>query len=983
MQADSLNTKSKSRAVLLPQTLFFGLVAIFLGISDCGFSQIKQIGNAIVKNYSKQEYGAGRQNWDIVQQSNGMLYFANNMGILQFDGLFWNEYKMPNNSIVRSLAVDSADIVYVGASNEFGFLRPNNRGKLQYHSLSQKLPPESRNFGEVWKTYFSPQGVYFQTFNSVFLYKKGQVHVLAQGKDLGLSFLLRDTLYVRDKASQELLMFRGTSQNRRKLTNWPAGMRINALLPYDKQRLLVASSSRLFFLQNGALEKWSFPNAALLSKNRIFSACPLGEKYFAFGTVLGGLVVIDKSGRLLQHIERRKNLQDNTVLCTFEDRYGKLWLGLDNGISEIEIHSPFTFFDWGVNLNGAGYAAQIHQNRLYLATNQGVQFAPWPTQHAHFQFIENLKGQAWELKEIDQTLFCGHDQGTFVIEETQTRKISNIQGCWNFQKIPGKKDLIISGTYAGLQVIQKNAAGEWQFSHQIKNFTESARFLAFDQDKTIWVSHGYKGVFHLFPNQDFTKIEKVKFYDKTKGLPGNFANTLFKLNNRLAVATLNGIYEYNPKTDRFNKSDFFNKFFKGLPVFKPHKDPQGNIWFNHDNKFSLLEKQPDGSYILRDNVLEKFHAQLVNGFEYIYLFDSSNVFIGTENGFLHYNPKIEATPQADFRVFIRQTLFLSPNDTIEYDLSFLPKDRQQQLTSNTHSLKFMFSASFLEQPEKTMFQFRLKNFDKNWSNWTRNNQKEYTNLQPGDYTFEIRAKNIYGQISPTQSFQFSIPPPWYRTLWALTGYIIFGLAIAFGASFYLMRRIEKDKKILEKKQQEELEKRDRAHKQEALLAEQEIIKLRNEKLQAEIERKNTEFDLKKKELASVALQITHKNEILNQMKKSLAEISEKVTREVQKDMKNIIKSIEEETKIDEDWEQFKKHFDQVHGSFFKRLRKQYSNLTPKDLKLCAYLRMNLSTKEIAPLMNISVRGVEISRYRLRKKLGIESNENLIDFMLNL
>jgi FixJ family two-component response regulator len=86
--------------------------------------------------------------------------------------------------------------------------------------------------------------------------------------------------------------------------------------------------------------------------------------------------------------------------------------------------------------------------------------------------------------------------------------------------------------------------------------------------------------------------------------------------------------------------------------------------------------------------------------------------------------------------------------------------------------------------------------------------------------------------------------------------------------------------------------------------------------------------------------------------------------------------------LEDDWESFARHFDQVHTDFIKRLKEKYPQLSPKDLKLCAYLRMNLVSKEIAPLLNISVRGVEISRYRLRKKMQLHAEVNLTDYMIH-
>ena len=103
---------------------------------------------------------------------------------------------------------------------------------------------------------------------------------------------------------------------------------------------------------------------------------------------------------------------------------------------------------------------------------------------------------------------------------------------------------------------------------------------------------------------------------------------------------------------------------------------------------------------------------------------------------------------------------------------------------------------------------------------------------------------------------------------------------------------------------------------------------------------------------------------------------------VRKELKQVLSVLTDDTRLEDDWDNFSIHFDKVHADFLKRLKKDYPKLSPKDQKLAAYLRMNLSSKEIAPLLNISVRGVEISRYRLRKKLGLTTGTNLSEWMID-
>jgi len=245
------------------------------------------------------------------------------------------------------------------------------------------------------------------------------------------------------------------------------------------------------------------------------------------------------------------------------------------------------------------------------------------------------------------------------------------------------------------------------------------------------------------------------------------------------------------------------------------------------------------------------------------------------------------------------------------------------------------------------------------------------------------SKNIFNQISEETQYHFEILPPWYRTIWAYIFYLILSVIFIVLATRFLISKIQKEKLVFEKKQEKQLEEKEEQFAREVLLQEQQITQLENEKLQIEVEKKKSDMGLKNKELASVAIQITHKDEMLTKLKKNLEAVSKNINSESRIELNQLIRTIDSDIKLDEDWNNFTKHFEEVHYDFFKHLKKNYPLLTPKDLKMCAYLRINLSTKEIAPLFNISVRGVEISRYRLRKKLGIDKDTNLIEFMLNL
>ena len=155
------------------------------------------------------------------------------------------------------------------------------------------------------------------------------------------------------------------------------------------------------------------------------------------------------------------------------------------------------------------------------------------------------------------------------------------------------------------------------------------------------------------------------------------------------------------------------------------------------------------------------------------------------------------------------------------------------------------------------------------------------------------------------------------------------------------------------------------------------MELENEKLQSEIAAKSNE-------LANSTMAIIKKNEVLIAVKDELSRLKK------QKDnglpsgaFKKLNRVIDSNISNDDDWRIFEQSFNRAHEDFFRELKSRHADLTPNDLRLCAYLKMNISSKEIAPLLNISVRGVEIRRYRLRKKLNLEHDDNLVEYMMAL
>ena len=976
--------------------LFYCILTLgFLAMNIELTCQIKHIGIPYIRNYEKKEYKAATQSWGIVQDQRGLLYFANNNGILEYDGNNWNLYPVNNRTIVRSLAIDKNGTIWAGAFNEFGYLKVDSKGKFNYTSIIDKFPDKYRDFGDVWKVYPTKTGIYIQSFVALFYYNFKKVEIIEGYKDYQFSFYVNNRFFIQERNNglyelkgAKLFPVNGGSVFKNKVEIW-------AMLPITANSILIATQQHGLFLFDGTyVKKFDSPIDKFLIDNQIFSAQKLKPGLLAFGTIQAGLIITNIKGEIIQHIDKSKGLQNNTILCLFEDSNHQLWLGLDNGIDYVEISSSFSYLNDGCGVYGTGYACKLYKDYLYLGTNQGLYRKSWNENQNNkyngkqFELVENTKGQVWKLDIYNEVLLCGQNQGTSEIIGNKAEQISKENGGWMYVYPKDNNDFLIGGTYSSLTLYNKTTNNRWKFLKRIDGLHESSRGIVFDSYNNYWMSHGSKGVYRFNLTEKYDSLLNLRLYNSKNGLPSNIDNFVYKIGNQTLVCSESGIYEYNYDKDKFEKSIYFNSLFgENNKIRRPILDSKNNIWFyKNDQPCVLLNKK--AGYQLVESIFNKFEQTSINSFENIEIINDSNIIIGTEQGFVHFNANFSDTISADFQTLIRLVKVTRPVDSVIFYGNYLnqfshAKDSKFEIPFKNNAIKFIYVAPFYEDVDKNQFRYKLKGLDNNWSEWQSQTEKEYTNLPPGTFHFIVQSKNILGKIGKEAEFKFIVLPPWYKTIWSYVGYIIIlGFLIYLGVN-YLIWRIQNERQKFRQKQLENLKAKEELFTKEALLAEQKIIKLKNEKLEAEVAMKKSEMELKNKELASIAIQITHKNEILSKLKSNIDHISYKVNEQAQRELKLLINAIDQDLKLDEDWEQFTKHFEDVHSDFFSRLRTNYEDLTPKDLKLCAYLRMNLSTKEIAPLLSISVRGVEISRYRLRKKLGIEKDANLIDYMLNI
>jgi DNA-binding CsgD family transcriptional regulator len=399
---------------------------------------------------------------------------------------------------------------------------------------------------------------------------------------------------------------------------------------------------------------------------------------------------------------------------------------------------------------------------------------------------------------------------------------------------------------------------------------------------------------------------------------------------------------------------------------------------------SVLRRQEDGGFIKIAIPFNRIKDQLMSStFENIFIYDNENVFIGGSEGLLHYNAQVVKDFKIQYKTFLRRiSVKNNSRDSLLFH-TFMPDSSQMEEGSETklpyrfNSISFQFMSPYFEAPRQITYAYRLKGYNNNWSSYSHITNREYTNLREGSYTFEVQAKNVYDHASIPATFEFEVLPPLYRSKFAYAIYFISLVFLIFLLANYIRKKVEKAREYEKHKLNKVLEAREQEFIEETKMSQEEIERLKNEKLLIEMRHKDME-------LANSTMHIIQKNKFLNKIKNDAHELISQLQLESNRQkLKQIVKRIDKDIRSDQQWKVFDQYFEEVHQDFTKRIKEKHPALTPNDLRLCSYLRMNISTKEISPLMNISVRGVEISRYRLRKKLNLDREANLTEYIMSI
>lgn len=955
----------------------FFLVVLLSGSSACSQNLV---GQSEVKSFTRSQYGGGAQNWAMEQDKNNRLYIANNEGLLVFDGTNWQVYPVPNKTILRCIGFGPGGKLYAGAQDEIGYFAPDEVGRLRFTSLKDRLPAGERNFPDVWELEVTDRDVFFRTNAKLFKLTNEKFTVYPSRSSWLSLHKHQGHIVAQDEKAGLMVYENGSWQTFIQKEVLPAGFFVMDIQPFKKDTSLLSTTGHgLYLLAQNKLIPYKLSGTGFNALQQITSLSVISDSIFLIGTYFNGVYRIGPKGQVLENISTKNGLPNNTVRFVFDDKKGNAWAGLDNGLVFFSYNNPVSHINPPAFNNGAGYNVTAFNGDLYFALSTGLQWLPIDP-GGDISNVRNepksiLGGLTWNLSVINNQLFAGRDDGLYKISNHQAAPVAQATGYWTCQLIPQTFPLrMAAGNYLGIQLYEINN-GNITDKGAVEKFTESSRYVQTDRN-TIWVSHPYRGVYKIDP-----ATNAVTLFTKQNGLPADLDNHVFKIKGRIVFATSAGIYEYDDSHKKMAVAKGYEALFGKRPVRYLKEDEKGNIWFVQDKMVGVADYSNGKPTI---HYIPELKNKILSGFENIFPYNTRNILVGGESGFYTINYERYRENIKSFSTYITQVKTISRNDSVlfgGYVFDSSKSIKPVTIPYKLNSLHFAYAASVFGQYSSLEFSYYLEGFDNDWSNWSSVAEKEYTNLPAGTFTFHIKARISPSNESAAYQYTFTIKPPWYETIWAYILYILLAAALLFIILKYQakkhLKRLEAKRLADQLRFDEEQKQIAYRHQLELEKSEKELFHLQNEKLEAEIAHKNAE-------LAGATMNLVQKKEFILKLKAELQQLQKAVkVGDDNPELKKVLKALSEEEKLDDEWEQFSQHFNSVHGDFLTDLKNNYPDLKPHELKLCAYLRMNLSSKEIAQLMSISVRGVEISRYRLRKKLRLPTEVNLVQFLFEI
>lgn len=812
------------------------LFVLIISFAINTFSQhFSEIGSPFIQNFKPEQYNANNQNWAIVQDNRGIMYFGNTNGILEFDNNTWKTILSSTSSTIRTLELAPDGLIYGAGNGDLGYLAIKKDGKMSFISLVDKLPEKERKFNQIRKLNTTSYGTYFYTKDKIFLYHADTFQILNFPTLALFGFTIDDMILVLSK-DNAIYSIQGN-----KITKLPGtdNITIDAgrtnITKFNKNKILILTENKGFYTYDISLyfdknkKTYNFENENItpvlkkfeinftdyFKENNLYCTYTLKDGNIAIGTIYGGLIIMDTLGNPVEIIKKSNGLYDNAISSIYQDNSNNIWVTHLKGISYIHYNSKIFYFSESEGLEGSVYKTYVFNGTIYVGTANGLFYLPQNNINEKnvnsFKYVEETKERVWDISSIQDFLIISTSKYIGIIKNNKVierHALSDVYSLYYNENFPDKLFFGTTESFGYIYIKKQNnklSFGEKFIFPDIKTAIRNITYF----EGSFWLGSSFDGVYQIEIQDLEQKLFKIIHYDKSRGL--------YKLENVYPL-----IYD--------------NKLYIGCSdtVRKPdgYKLVPANLFNSNTNDtigYSFIKRIEDKIYIVTSNsafgylffdkskkeyTLKRDAGAKIKGFQIYEMFldTNKNILLSTNKGLVKLNTQYPTDYTLSFNTLVRKIII--GKDSIIFDGNFVDinsfKDSiYTKVNSNyteeplkikykQNSMKIFYSSTQYEVPEGTKYSYWLEGFEETWSEWTELNNKEYSYLREGKYTFHVKAKNLYDVESQETTFSFIILAPWYRTIYAYIGYLIFLAVFVYLIVYLNSLRLKAENKRLEK-----------------------------------------------------------------------------------------------------------------------------------------------------------------------------------------
>ncbi|MGA9292484.1 MAG: hybrid sensor histidine kinase/response regulator transcription factor [Ignavibacteriaceae bacterium] len=771
-------TGNSLRITLLASCIIF-IKSVYPQLSSS--AENGEIGKVFIQHYSPKDYKSSPQNFSILCDNRGIIYAGNNLdAVLEYDGVNWRQFRLGDQQLIWTLAMDKNGRIYIGRSKDFGYLTPDKKCVLEYSSLLKYLKDKEINFSGIRSIYPTRNGVYFCSREYLFRWKNNNINFWKPETEFTGFFLVHDSLYVLEK-HKSLMVLKDDSLVLRSGGKIFLDKPVKAMFPVPEaivkgSSVLVGIDGEGLFLYDWrTLKPLEGKTNEFVKQFGIRCTSILNDTTFAAGLEKGGVIIFNYKGELIQYLTKSSGLRNNIVYSIAPDHKGGIWMASLQGIDHLmNIYPSFSVFDQQKGLDGVvafNSPPVRHRNILYVATSEGVYYLD--KQQNRFFLVAGLSGDFWKLFKNGKYLYAirGSIRKIDGDNSEVIKRLKDRVSCIRRSMIDPDKYYI--GCFNGGIKILRKTDNDWIESPKINKWKGDAALIAEDRNGDIWLNNENKGISRIHISPD-GKVAKVENFGKEQGLP-SFNNYPFLTSRGVFFTTNKNLYIFDSTKYSFIRDTTFNKLLPDNSFIINYltEDKKGNVWaiVSKDINYylNIFRMQANGTYRIDNN---DFLGIPSNGIWSIYAEDNGITWFGGEEGLFRYDDNLPESIHSGFPVYIRSIVINGDSVAFGGYSQSNKSKKPVELNYAVNSVQFNYAASFYDHAEKNSYMVFLEGFDKGWSNWLSETNRTYTNLSPGNYTFRVKAKNIYGNISSEDTFSMIILPPLYLTWWAYILYVV-------------------------------------------------------------------------------------------------------------------------------------------------------------------------------------------------------------------